>query len=65
MYIIYVFNSNFRNYFGTLRLDLRLARAYESRERVCPLLVLHPQQLVILFRLAARTFSREVYTFRR
>ena len=53
-------NGKFRDNFGTLRLDLRLIRAFADSG--CIILVFHPQQFVILSRLAVRALSTEAYT---
>ena len=53
-------NTKLHRYFDTLRLHLRLVRAFaESR---CISLLFYPQQLAILFRLAVPHFSTGAYT---
>ena len=54
-------NTSRDRYSDTLRLHLRLARAYQGWG-VTPTRASYQQLVVILFRLAFRAFSKEAYT---
>ena len=52
--------NKFCQYFDTLLLNLRLVHALAETE--CIRVLLYPQQLAILFKLAVPQFSKEVYS---